>query len=174
MTNLDSALKSRDITLLTKVSYSKSYGFSSGHLWMWELDHKEGWALKNYAFEMWCWRRLLRVPWTVRRSNQSILKESILNIHWKDWCWSWHSNNLATWYEELTHWKRSRCWERPKARGEGHDRGQDGWTASLIWWAWVWASSGRWWRTGKPGMLSPWGGKESYRTEWQNNNTLLH
>ena len=66
--------------MLTKVPDSKSYDFSSGHLWMWELDHKEGWALKYYAFEMWCWRRLLRVPWTARRSNQSILKGSILNI----------------------------------------------------------------------------------------------
>ena len=50
------------------------YGFSSSHVWMWELDYKESWALKNDAFELWCWRRLLRVPWTARRSNQSILK----------------------------------------------------------------------------------------------------
>ena len=54
---------------------SQSYGFSSGHVWMWELDHKEGWVPKNWCFELWCWRRLLRVPWTARRSNQSILKE---------------------------------------------------------------------------------------------------
>ena len=54
------------------------------------------------AFELWCWRRLLRVPWTERRSNQSILKEINPNIHWKDWCWSWSSNTLATWCEELT------------------------------------------------------------------------
>ena len=55
--------------------YSQNYSFSSSHVWMWKLDHKEGWALKNYAFKLWCWRRLLRVPWTARRSNQSILKE---------------------------------------------------------------------------------------------------
>ena len=55
---------------------SQSYGFSSSHVWLWELDYKESWVLKNWCFELWCWRRLLRVPWTVRRSNQSILKET--------------------------------------------------------------------------------------------------
>jgi len=54
---------------------SQSYGFSSGRVWMWELDHKEGWVPKNWCFKLWCWRRLLRVPWTARRTNQSILKE---------------------------------------------------------------------------------------------------
>ena len=61
-----------------KDPYSQSYGFSSSHVWMWELDHKERSALKNWrtdVFELWCWRRLLRVPWTARRSSQSILKE---------------------------------------------------------------------------------------------------
>ena len=70
MTDLDSILISWDINLPTKVGpSSQSYGFSSSHVWMWELDYKESWASKN------CWRRLLRVPWTARRSNQSILKE---------------------------------------------------------------------------------------------------
>ena len=76
--NLDSILKSRDVTLLTKVCLVQSYGFSSSHVLMWKLDHKESWVSKNSAFdafELWCWRRLLRVPWTARRSNQSILKE---------------------------------------------------------------------------------------------------
>ena len=75
MTNLDSILKSRDVTLPTKGPSSQSYGFSSSHVWMWELDYKESWVPKIDAFELWCWRRLLRVPWTSRRSNQSILKE---------------------------------------------------------------------------------------------------
>ena len=75
MTNLDSILKSRNITLPTKVHLVKTMFFSSGHVWMWELDHKESWALKNWCFELWCWRRHLRVPWTARRSNLSILKE---------------------------------------------------------------------------------------------------
>ena len=78
------------------------------------------------AFELWCWRRLLRVPWTARRSNQSILKEISPNIHWKDWCWSWNSNTLATWCEELTHWKRPWCWERLKAGRQGDNRRWDG------------------------------------------------
>ena len=77
MTNLDKILKSRDITLPTKVlPYSQSYGFSSSHVWMWELDHKEGWERKNWCFWTAVLERLLRVPWTSRRSNQSILKES--------------------------------------------------------------------------------------------------
>ena len=58
-----------------KVLSSQGYSFSSGHVWMWELDCEESWALKNWCFELWCWRRHLRIPWTARRSNQSILKE---------------------------------------------------------------------------------------------------
>ena len=82
----------------------------------------------------------------------------MLNIHWKDWCWSWDSNTLATWCEELTHWKRPWCWERLKA-GEGDDRGWDGWMATPTQWTWVWVNSGRWrWR---PGMLQSMGGAKS-------------
>ena len=80
-------------------------------------------------------------------------RNSVLNIHWKDWHWNWNSNTLATWCKELTHLKRSWCWERLKAGGEGDDRGWDGWMASLIRWTWVWADSGSWWRTGRPGVL---------------------
>ena len=83
--------------------------------------------------------------------------KSTLNIHWKDWCWSWSSNTLATWCEEPTHKKRPWCWERLRAGGEGDDRGQDGWMGSLTQWTWVWASSRRWWRTGKPGVLQSMG-----------------
>ena len=103
MTNLDSILKSRDITLPTKVHLVKAmvfpgvmYGSES-----WTIKKAECWRIG--AFELQCWRRLLRVPWTARRSNQSILKKSILNLHWKNWCWSWSSNTLATWCEEPTH-----------------------------------------------------------------------
>ena len=92
-------------------------------------------------------------PWTARRSNQSTLP----NIHWKDWWYSWSSSTLATWCEELTHWKRPWCWERLKAGGEGDDRGRDGWMASLTWWTWVSENSGSWWWTGKPGMLQSMG-----------------
>ena len=75
MTNLDSILKSRDIPLPTKIHISQSYGFSSSHVQMWELDHKKAEHQRNDAFKLQCWRRLLRVPWTARRSNQSNLKE---------------------------------------------------------------------------------------------------
>ena len=108
------------------------------------------------AFELWCWRRLLSVPWTARRSNQSILRKSVLNIHWKDWCWRWSSNALATWCKELTHWKRPWYWERLKV-GEGDGRGWDGWMASPTQWTCVWVNSGSWWWTGRPGMLKSMG-----------------
>ena len=71
--------------------------------------------------------------------------------HWKDWCWS--SNTLATSWEELAHWKRPWCWGKLKVGKEGGDRGWDGWMASLTRWTWIWASSGSWWWTGKPGVL---------------------
>ena len=97
------------------------------------------------AFKLWCWRRLLRVPWSARRSNQSILKEINPNLHWKDWCWSWSSNTSAIWCEELTHYERPWCWERLKAGGERGDREWDGWMASATWWTRVWSNSGRRW-----------------------------
>ena len=78
---------------------------------------------------------------------------SVLGVHWKDWYWSWNSNTLATWWEELTHWKRPWCWEGLRAGGEGDDRGWDGWMASLTQWTWVWINSGSWWWTGRPGVL---------------------
>ena len=76
---------------------------------------------------------------------------SVLNNHWKDWCWSWNANPLATWCKELTRWKRPWSWERLKA--EGDNRGCNGWMASPTRWTWVWASSGSWWWTGRPGVL---------------------
>ena len=117
----------------------------------WTVRQAERWRVD--AFELWCWRRLLRVPWTERRSNQSIKRKSILYIYWKDWCWSWNSSTLATWCEELTHWKRPWCWERLKAEGEGDDRGWDGWMASLTQGAWVSVNSGSSWWTRRPVLL---------------------
>ena len=81
------------------------------------------------------------------------LRKSVLSIPWKDWCWGWNSNTLAIWCKELTPWKRPGCWERLKAEGEVDDRGWDGWMVSLTLWTWVWASSGSWWWTGRPGVL---------------------
>ena len=108
---------------------------------------------KADVYELWCWRRLLRVPWTARRSNQSIIRKSTLTIHWKDWCWSWSSNTLATWGEEPAHWTRPWCWKRLKAKRKGGSRGWDGWITSLTQWTQTWANSEREWRTGKPGVL---------------------
>ena len=83
-------------------------------------------------------------------------RKSVLNIHWKDWCWSWNSNTLATWCEELTHWKRPWCWERLK-EGQGDGRGRDGWMASPTQWTWVWINSESWRWTGRPGVLRSMG-----------------
>ena len=82
-----------------------------------------------------------------------------------DLCWSWNFNTLATWCKELTHWKRAWCWERLKAGGAGDDRRWAGWMASLTRWTWVWASSGSWWWTGKPGVLQSMGSQRAGR-DW--------
>ena len=79
-------------------------------------------------------------------------RKFILNIHWKNWWWSWNSNTLVTCCKELTLWKRSWCWERLKAGGKRDNRGWDGWMASPTWWTLVWVISGSWWWTGKPGL----------------------
>ena len=92
----------------------------------------------------------------------------VLNIHWKDWCWSRNSSTLATWCEELTHWKRPWCWERLEAGSKGDNRGWDGWMASPPWCTWVWASSRSWWWTGTLACCSPWGCKQSDTTQGLN------
>ena len=96
---------------------SQIYGFSSSHVCMWELGtikKVECWRIK--AFELWCWRSLLRVPWTARRSNQSILKKWVFVARTD--CWTWSSNTLVTWCKELTHQKRPWSRERLKATEE--------------------------------------------------------
>ena len=114
-----SVLKRKDISCLTKVSIVKTmvfpvviYGCES-----WTVKKAEHWRID--AFELWCWRRLLRVPWTARRSNWPILKETNPENSLEDWFWSWNSNTLATLFKELTHWKRPWCWEILKVGGEG-------------------------------------------------------
>ena len=95
-------------------------------------------------------------------------RRSVLGVHWKDWCWGWNSSTSATSCEELTHWKRPWFWEGLEARGEGDDRGWDGWMASLTQCTWVWVNSGgRWW-TGRPGLLWFMGLQRSDMTEWMN------
>ena len=121
----------------------------------WTIKKTEGW--RTDAFEVWCWRRLLRVSWTARRSNQSVLKEInpaysleglVLKLKLQYFC---HLIRRANSLE--------RPWfcERLKAKGEGDDREWYGWMASLTWQTWVWESSGNWWRTGKPGVLQSMG-----------------
>ena len=140
MTNLDSVLKSRDITLPTKVCTVKTTVFPV------VMYGCESWTIKKtWVLESWCSRIVVLektlVPWTARRSKQSILKEiNPLNIHWKDCCWSWSSNTLATWYKEPTHWKRPWCWQRSKAKEEG-GKGWDSCIASPTQGTWIWANS---------------------------------
>ena len=146
--------------------YSQSYVFSSSHVWM--LDYKQSWASKNWCF----WTVVLENSWESLGlqgdKTSPSERKSVLNIHWKDWCWSWNSNTLATWRKELTHLKRSWCWERLKV-GEGDDRGWDGWMASPTWWTWVWVNSRSWWWTGRPGVLWSMGLQRvgyNWATEW--------
>ena len=92
-------------------------------------------------------------------------RRPVLGVHWKDWCWSWNSNTLATWCEELTHLKRPCCWERLRAGREEGDRGWDGWMASQTQWTWVWVDSGSWWWTKRPGVLR-FMGSQSVGHDW--------
>ena len=139
MTNLDSILKSRDITLPTEVCLVKAMVFPVVVCGCesWTIKKAERWRIG--AFELWCWRRLLRVPWIARSSNQYILKEISPETSLEG-CWSWNSNPLATWCEELTQWKRSWCWESWWLE-ENEDRGWDSWLASWTLWTWVCISS---------------------------------
>ena len=133
VTNLDSIWKSRDISLPTKVHLVKAMVFP---VVMFEC---ESWTVKKAeheridAFQLWCWRRLLRVSWTARRSNQSILKE-ISPEYSLEWLMLKLKLQYSTWCEELTHLKRPWCQERLKAGGEGDNRGWDGWMASPTQW----------------------------------------
>ena len=161
MTNLDGILKSRDITLPTKVHIIKAIVFP-----VVMYGPKEGWVLKNWCFWTVMLEKTLESLLDSRRSNQSILKGINPRYSWKDWCRSWSSSTLATWWEELTHWKRPWWWKRLRAGGKGDDRGWDGWMASLTQQTWVWANSRRWWRTGKPGGLQSTGLQKLDMTKW--------
>ena len=113
----------------------------------------ESWTVKKAecrridAFELWCWRRLLRVPWTATRSNWSILKKISHEYSLKGLILKLKLQYFGYMMLELTHWKRPWCWEKLMAGGEAEGRGWDGWMASPTRWTWVWASSRRWWRT---------------------------
>ena len=120
---------------------------------MWEFDCEESWAPTIDAFELWCWRRLFRVPWTARRSNQSILKETSPGVHWKDWCWDWNSQYFGHFMRRVNSLEKTLMLGGIGAGGEGDNTGWDGWMASPTRCTWVWVNSrSRWW-TGRPGML---------------------
>ena len=161
MTNLDSILKSREITLPRKVHLVKAMVFPVV-IWMWELNDKESWALKNWCFWTVVLEKTLKSPLD-NKEIQPIQRKWVLNVHWKNWCWSWKSNTLAIWCKELTHWKRFWCWEGLKAGGKGDNRGLDGWMTSPTQWTWVWVNSRFWWWTGKPGVLQPMGSQRQTR-----------
>ena len=146
-------LKSRNITLPTKVLAVKAtvfpvvtYGCASG-----TLKKTEHWRVD--AFELWCWRKLLKVLWIARRSNQSILREITLNTHRKDWYWGWCSSTLVVWCEQLTYWKSPWWWERLMAEGGECIREWNDCTASPVQWTWTWGNLGSWLGTGRPGVL---------------------
>ena len=163
MTNLDSISKSRDITLPTKVHLIKAMVFPV------VMYGCESWTIKKAerqridVFELWYWRRLLRVPCTARRSHQSILKEISPEYSLEGLILQLKFQYFGHLMLRTARWKRPSCWEILKA-GEGDDRGWDGWMASPIQWTWIWVSDGQ----GSLACCSPWGCKELDMTEWLN------
>ena len=166
MTNLDSILKSRDITLPTKVRLVKAmvfpevmYGCES-----WTIKKAEHWRID--AFELWCWRKLLRVSWTAKRSNQSIVKEISPGCSSEVLMLKLKLQYFGHLMQRVGSWEKTLCWERLRAGGEGDDRGWDGWMTSPTQWTWVWVNSGSWWWTGRPGVLR-FMGSQRVRHGWE-------
>ena len=136
---------------------SQSYAFSNSHVWMWELDHKESWALKNWCFSTVVLEKTLESPLDCKEIKLVNPKGN------QPWIFIGRTDakaeTPALWppHAELTHLKGLWCWEGLGAGGEGDNRGWNGWMASLTRWTWVWASSRSWWWTGKPGVLQSMG-----------------
>ena len=130
---------------------SQGYGFSSSHVWMWKLNYKKSWVQKNWCFWTVVLEKTLERPLDCREIQP--VHPNSPGCHWKEWCWSWNSSTLATWYKEWTRLKRPWCWERLKTGEEGDDRRWVGWMASPTQWTWVWVNSRSWWWTGRPGSL---------------------
>ena len=147
MTNIDSILKSRDITLATKDHLVKvMHGCES-----WTVKKAEHWRID--AFKLQCWRRLLRVPWTARRSSQSILKEISSGCSLEGLMLKLKLQYFGHLMQRFDSLEKLLWWEGLGAGGEGDDRGWDGWMASPTRWTWVSVNSGSWWWTGRPGVL---------------------
>ena len=138
-----------------KMSLESKLCFFSSHVWMWELDHKESWVPKNWCFWTVMLEKTLESPLDCKEIKPVNPKGN------QPWIFIGRTDAevevpiQATWYEELTHWKKLWCWERFRARGEGGNRGWDGWMPSPTQWTWVWANSGREWRTGNLLCCSP-------------------
>ena len=168
MTNLDSILKSRDSTLPTKVHLVKAMVFPMvmhGCV-SWTVTKTE--RRRIDAFELWCWRRLLRVPWTARRSNQSILKEISLGCSLEGMMLKLKLQYFGHLMWRVDSLEKTLMLGEIGAGGEGDDRRWDGWMASLTQWTWVWVNSGSWWWTGGLVCCDSCGLKESDTTEWLN------
>ena len=130
------------------------------------MDVTVGWALRNWCFWTVVLEKTLESPLDCKEIQQSILKE--INPEYSLEGLMLKFQYFATWCKEPTHWKKPWCWEKLKAGGEGDDRGRDGWMALLTQWTWVWATSGRWWRTGKPGMLQSMGSQsQTWLSVWK-------
>ena len=171
MANLDSILQSRGITLRTKFQIVKAMVFPVVMCECESQTIKKAECQRMDAFKLWCWRRLLRVPWTARRSDQSILKAINPEYSLERLMLKLNPQYLAIWCKELTHWKRPWCWERLKSGGEGDDRGWECWMASPTQWTWVWVVFGRWQGPGKPGKLRSTG-LQRVGHDWATETTL--
>ena len=143
MTNIDNVFKSRDTTLPTKIHIFKAMVFPVFvcRCGSWTIRKAEHWRID--AFKLWCWRKLSKVLWTARRSNQSILKEIILDYSLEGLMLKLKFQYFGHLMRRVDHWKRSWCWERLKAGREGGNRGWDGWMASPTQRTWVWVNSER-------------------------------
>ena len=165
MINLDSIFKSRDITLPTKVRLVKAMAFPVVMYGCESWIVKKAESQRTDAFELWCWRRLLRVPWTARRSNQSILKEISPGCSLEGLMLKLKLQYFGSLMQRVNSLERLWCWEGLGAGGKGDNKGWDGWMASLILWTWVWVNSGSWWWTRRPGMLR-FMGLQRVRHDW--------
>ena len=152
MTNLDRILKSRDITLPPKVCLVKATFFPVVMYGCESWTQKKAECRRIDAFELWCWRRLLRVPWTARRSNQTILKEASPEYSLEGLMLKLKLQYFGHLMQRTDSWERPWCWERLNT-GERDDRGWDGWMVSPTQSTWVWVNSRSWWWTGRPGVL---------------------
>ena len=124
----------------------------------WTIKQAECWRI--YAFELWCWRRLLGVPWTARRSNQFILKEISPGCSLEGLMLKLKLQYFGHLMRRADSLKRPWCWERLRAGGEVDDRGWAGWMGSQTQWTWVWVDFGSWLWTGRPGVLQFMGSKK--------------